>query len=114
MVPEDLEGVGDRLELQRDVWHHTDDGDDGDEGTERGALAVPGGEEVGERGDPLPPADPEDLAEYQPAEWESERRTEVDREELDPACTGPADAAVVRPRRAVDRKRQRVHRAAAD
>ena len=59
---QDRERVGDGLELKRDVRNDPDHGDDGDESAEQSALAVSRGDEVGEGGDPVLLANPDDLA----------------------------------------------------
>ena len=51
---EHLVGGRDRRELESEVGDAADHGDDGDERAEPGALAVPGGDVVGDRGDPAP------------------------------------------------------------
>ena len=52
---------GHRLELERDVGDRSQDRHDGDQAGQDGALAVAGGDEVGDRGDALRLGDPQHL-----------------------------------------------------
>ena len=65
---DDLEGGGDRLELQRDVRKDPDHRDHGDEPRDERALPVPRRDEVRERGDPVDLADEDHLPEQDPPE----------------------------------------------
>ena len=78
----------DRFELQRDVGNEPDHGDDGDERGEAGAFAEAGADQVGDRGDAVGLADPEDLADQDRAEAEGERRAEIDRQEIETRLRG--------------------------
>ena len=97
-----------RLELQRDVGNRSDDGDQRDGGGDGLALAVAGGDEVGDRGDVLRFRQPDHAAQQRCAERDHQDRPDIDREKIDAGAGGEADRAEERPRGAVDRQRQRV------
>ena len=80
---------GDRLQLQRDVGQRAGNGDDGDDGGDRLALAVAGGEEVGDRGDVLALGQPHDAQQEAPAEGEQQDRAEIDGDEIVAASRRP-------------------------
>ena len=95
-----------RLQLQGDVGQRAGDGDDRDDGGDRLALAVAGGEEVGDRGDVLALGQPHDAQQEAPAEHEQQDRAQIDGDEIVAGGGGIADAAEERPGGAVDRQRQ--------
>ena len=94
-----LVAAGDRLELQRDVGGDRHDGGEGDEDGEARALAVARGDEVGDRGDAVDPADPHQLAQDEPPADEDQRRAEIDGDELEPRCAPPSPPRRRRSRR---------------
>ena len=95
-----------RLQLQGDVGQRAGDGDDGDDGGDRLALAVAGGQEVGDRGDVLALGQAHDAQQEAPAEHEQQDRPEIDGDEIVAGGGGKADAAEERPGGAVDGQRQ--------
>ena len=94
------------LQLQGDVGQRAGDGDDRDDGGDGLALAVAGGEEVGDRGDVLALGEAHDAQQEAPAEREQQDRAEIDGDEIVAGGGGNADAAEERPGGAVDRQRQ--------
>jgi hypothetical protein len=114
VVVDDAEGVGDRLQLERDVGDDPDHRDRRHEPAEQRALAVARGDEVRDRGDAVRLADADHLAQHHQPEHEHQRRPEVDGQEADAGVGRAAHAPVERPGRGVDRERQRVHIGARD
>jgi len=108
VLQEDGEAARDRLQLERDVRDDADDRDDRHEPAQRLALAVAGGDEVGDRGDAVRLADADDLPPDVPPQPHHERRPQVHRQEADAARGGAPHAAVEGPGRAVDREREGV------
>ena len=103
-----LQRGGDRLQLQGDVGDRADQGDDGDGRRDRLALAVARGDEVGDRGDVVGLGQPHHAHQQRRAKADHQDRAGIDRQELDAGAAGEADRAEERPRRAVDRQRQRI------
>ncbi len=106
VVRQDGEAPGDRLELQRDVGDHADDGDDGHQTAEELALAVTRGDEVGDGGDALGLADPHHLEQERAPQERHQGGAEVDGQESQTVLRGATDAAVEGPCRAVDGERE--------
>ena len=102
------DGQGDGFELQRDVGQRAGNRDDGDDGANGLALAVAGGEEVGDRGDVLALGEPHDAQQQAPAEREQQDGAEIDGNEVVAGRGGKADAAEECPGRAVDGQRERI------
>ena len=105
---------GDRLELERDVGDGAGDRDHGDEARQHGALAVAGGDEVGDRGDALRLGDAQHLLDQKAEQQCRQGGAEIDRQEIQPLARGETDAAVEGPGGAVDAQGQRVDIGAAD
>lgn len=102
-----------RLQLQRDIGRGGDHRDHRHQHGEAGTLAVARRDQVGDRGDAVGAADPDQLAKQPPPADEDQGRAEIDGDELQPVARRRADRAVECPRGAVDRDRQRVdHRRA--
>src|SRR5680860_1736816 len=80
----------------------------------RYGKSLAGGDEVGQRSDAVPFADPDDLAQDDPPQGDHDHRPEVDRQPGDASGRRAPDAAVVRPRRGVDGYGQGVDVAVAD
>ncbi|MCY1434806.1 hypothetical protein D9M71_508780 [compost metagenome] len=97
VLPEDQETAGDRLQLQGDIGDHPDHRDQRHQAAEQRALAVAGGDKVGDRGDAVGLADADHLAQHQPEQRRHQGRAEVDRQEADAAGRRPANAAVEGP-----------------
>ena len=96
------------FELQRDVGDHADDGDQRHRRRHRLALAVARGDEVGDRGDVLTLGEPHDADDQRIGETHHQHRADIDGEEIKTGPRRNADRAEERPRRAIDRKRQRI------
>ncbi len=97
-----------RFELQRDVGNRADDRDQRDGGGDRLALAVARGDEVGDRGDVLRLGEPHDAHDQRREQADHQHRADIDGEEFVAGARGRADRAEEGPRRAIDRKRQRI------
>src|SRR6266545_3669660 len=78
---DDGESGGNCFQLQGDVGHHAEDGDNGDNCAEPLRLSVAGADEVGNGGDVVCLADPDDFSEEEPPAEHGQRGSEVDREE---------------------------------
>ena len=111
---EDREAARHRLELERDIRNRSDDRDDGDGRSDRLALAVAAGDEVGDRGDAPGARDADHLAQHAPGQHHRQRRPQVDGQEPQPGGGGAADAAEVGPGAAVDRQAQGIDPGVAD
>ena len=98
-----------RFELQRDVGDHADDRNQRDGRRHRLALAVTRGNEVGDRGDVLALGKPHDADDERISEPHHEHRPDIDGEEIKAGARRHADRTEERPRRAVDRQRQRIN-----
>ena len=103
--------IADRAELQRHVRERTDRRDDRHQRRDARALAVAGGEEVGDRGRVLRLGLREDPPDQPEAEREDEDRAEIDRQEIEPGARRGPDPAEKGPAGAIDRQRQAVDRA---
>ncbi len=103
-----LQRGGHRFELQRDVGDAADDGDQRDDGRNRLALAVTGGDEIGDRGDVLLFRQPHDARDQRREQPDHQHRADIDGEEFIAGARGKPDRAEKRPRRAIDRQRQRI------
>ena len=79
-----LEGLGHRLQLERDVRDQADHDEAGHQGAERGRLAVAARDEVRDRGDPLLLGDADEPSEQDRPEEREQRRAQVDGQELEP------------------------------
>jgi len=108
LIEDRLQRRCDGFQLQRDVRHRADDGDGGGGGRDGLALAVAGGDEVGDRGDVLRFRQLDDAHQQRRAERDHQDRADIDREEFDAGACREADRAEERPGRTVDRKRQRI------
>ncbi len=97
-----------RLELQRDIGNRSDDRDQRHGCGNRLALAVARGDEVGDRGDVLRFCQLDHAAEQRHAKPYHQDRADIDREKIDAGAGGESDRAEERPRRAIDRQRQRI------
>jgi hypothetical protein len=93
LAQDGFERGGHRLELQRDVGHRADDRDQRHGGGDRLALAVAGGDEVGDRGDVLRLGELDHAAEHRRAEADHQDRADIDRQEIDAGAAGKADRA---------------------
>jgi hypothetical protein len=96
------------LELQSDIGGGGDHRDQGGDDAQKVGLAEAGGNQVGDRGDSVAPADADKLAQDDPPADEHQGRTEIYGEEFKARTGGVADGAVEGPGGAVDRQRQRV------
>ena len=105
---QNVESRGDGLQLQRDVRNDADHRDCRHQASERLALAVTGGDEVGDRSDVLRLADRQQLAQEGLGKNEHQDRADIDRQETVAGRRGTADAAEKCPRGAIHRDRQRV------
>ena len=108
VVEEDLEGLGDGLELERDVRGDADHHHEGHDPPEERGLSVAGAEEVGEGGDAVGLGDSHRLAQHEPPQERHQGGAEIDGQEADPGGDRPTDAPVEGPRGAVDGERERV------
>ena len=99
---------GNRFELQRDIGNDADHRDDCDQPAQQLTLAVARGHEVGDGGDAIGLADADHFQQHKPPQRRHQRGAEVDRQKADAGGCRATDAAVERPRSAVDRQRQRV------
>ena len=90
------------LQLQRNVRNDAQHGDDGHDTSQSGALAVAGGDEIGDGGDAMHLADADDLAQHEPAERCDQRRSDVGRQKSHTAGGRASHAAVKGPGRTVD------------
>ena len=97
-----------RLELERNVRKRAEHRHDRRDGRDGLALAVSGGDEVGDGREVLALRDPDDAQDQRHAEDEHQDRTEIDRNEVVAARCREADAAEERPGCTVDRQRQGV------
>ncbi len=97
-----------RFELQRDIGDHADDGDQRHRRRHRLALAVARGDQVGDRGDVLALGEPHDADQQRVSQPDHHHRADIDGEEIQAAARGKADGTEERPRRAIDRQRQRI------
>ena len=94
------------FELQRGVRHDADDRDHRDRGGKPLALAVARGDEIGDGGDIVALRQQHDAPHQRPRHREQQDRPDIDRQKIVSRRRRQADAAVIRPRRAIDRKRQ--------
>jgi len=97
-----------RLELQRQVWNHRNDGDEADQGSQTLGTTEARADEVGDRDGVLFVADQHDALEHPPGEHEQEDRSEVDRQKAPARAGRGTDRAIERPRRAVHRQGEAV------
>ena len=99
---------GHRLELQRDVRNHADDGDQRHRRCHGRALAVARRNQIGDRGDILTLGEPYDAQQQRIAKPDHDHRADIDGEEIVAGARGEPDRAEERPRGAVDRQRKRI------
>ena len=97
-----------RLELQGDIGDGADDGDQRHRGGDALILAVAGGDEIGDRGDVLRLGEAHDAHQERRRQTDHQGRPDIDGEKVVAGAGGESDRAEERPRRAVDRQRQRV------
>ncbi|CUH37260.1 hypothetical protein JSE7799_01273 [Jannaschia seosinensis] len=105
---EDSEGQRHGLKLQRDIGRGADHREHRDQNGDQVRLAVAAGDDVGDGGHALRPADAHELSQEPPPADEDDGGPKVDRHEFETGARGIADRAVERPSGAVDRQRQRV------
>ena len=105
---EDAERSRYRLQLQGDVGNGADHGDEAHERRDALALAVAGGDEIGDRGDVLRLGDAHDPGDEGLAEADHQDRADIDGDEVEAGAAGEPDRAEERPRGAVDRQGQRI------
>jgi hypothetical protein len=108
------EAGGDGFQLQRDIGNDAQHGDDRDHASERHAFPIAGADKIRNRRNPVDFGNADDLFQHQPAQGGHQRWTQVDGEESRSGRGGPADAAVKRPRGAVNRQRESVNIGVAD
>ncbi len=87
------DGEGHGFELQGNVGERSRYRDDRDDGANGLALAVAGGQKVGDRGDVVALGQPDDTQQEAPAEHEQQDGAEIDRNEIVAGRSGKADAA---------------------
>ena len=109
VLHQDVEAGRDALQLKGDIGRNHDHRDHRDEPPQELALAVAGGDEVGDRGDAVVLADAQNLAQQVPPQNRHQGRTEINGQEVDAARGGAADAAVERPGGAIDGDRKGVN-----
>ncbi|MCY1349068.1 hypothetical protein D9M69_352400 [compost metagenome] len=113
LAGEDADGVGHRLDLQRQQGQHADDHDHGGQGAGPGTAEAEG-EEVGERRELVGPGDPQDGVEQHRRQEEGARDAEVAGEEAVAVLVGQADRAIERPGAGIDAQGQGVGQRMAD
>jgi len=104
----DGKGCDDGFELERDVGDNTDQGDDRRDCPNSPGFIVSGGDEVGDRGNPVEVFQPDHLAEQSPPGEDDEGRPQIDGEKEHAGGGGLADTAVIGPGGAVHGKGQGV------
>ncbi len=93
MAGQDIVGHRDRLELQAVIRDQRQQDPQGRQGAHQSALAVPQGEKVGQGGEVVLLADPQQSAQEEPPEKGAQGGAEIDRQEADPLGGGPAHPA---------------------
>lgn len=106
MACHDIVSYRDRLELQAVIRYQGQQDPEGRQGADRSALAVPQGEKVGQGGEFVLLADPQELAQEEPPEKGAQGRAEIDRQEANPLGGGPAHPAEKRQGGDVNRQGQ--------
>ena len=89
---DDLNAGGDRFQLQCDVGRGPDHRDQGYQNGKAGALAVAGRNQVGDGGDPVHMADPDQFAQQEPPEDENQCQAKVDGANSSPLRTAEPTA----------------------
>ncbi len=103
------DGKGDGLELQSEIGKRPGYGDDGDERADRLALAVAGGQKVGDRGNVLALGEPDDAHQELPTQGEKQNGAKIDWDEVVASRCGETDAAEEGPGSAIHGKGERIH-----
>ena len=105
VLAEYVEAYRQCFQLQGNVRQHTEQGDNRHQRRESGGLAVAGTDEIGDRGNTLAFGDSHHLTQYKPPEHSRQSRTEVNRQKAGARRCGTTDAAIIRPRRAINGQR---------
>ena len=103
-----LEARRHRLELQRDVGQHAHGGEQCGGHADSAALAVAGGEEVGDRRHVVLLGQPHHLPHHRVTNDDHKQRAGIDEDEVEAGRGRAADRAVEGPGRAVDGERQAI------
>ena len=107
-VDDHQDGLGDRLELQRDIGRGGHQRDERGERRHRLGLAVARGHEIGDRRQVLRARERGDARHQPMAEPDDEDRPDIDRQEIEPMRRSEPDRAVIGPGGAVDGQAQRI------